>query len=405
VLISETQDGRRASRRSLLLGAGRRIGDAVLGAALLRLGVPDAALAQTRAGGPQGAVTAAVAGSSQIDADVQEVYTQFVRTEMPGVPVELVQAAKREGTVTFYHLVNPANTVIVAAFQDRFPYIKVETQEMNGGALVQRFMSEAEAKARIADVVQLSSTPDAQKALADHFVLQYSSEAEHDFQTTHYVPGYIAPVSGEVMGIGYNPQRISDADAAVFRSWDGLMDPRWHGKRFAVAEVLGGGSTELLNYYEYQKYGTRLWQQMASSGYAIYPGAVQQSDSVVSGETDIAAGMPGALIAAKWDTGAPIHWKFPQPFLAAPAAQFINASAPHPNAAKLLQEYCLTRQAQEFIVAGGSVSFRTGVQQTAKYAHEAWYIAPDAKLFWKFTDQALAAAMPDIAAKWRAIFK
>lgn len=161
----------------------------------------------------------------------------------------------------------------------------------------------------------------------------------------------------------------------------------------------------MLNYYEYTAFGTRLWEALASSGYGIYAGGMQEADSVISGETDIAAGMPGAQLAAKWATGAPIHWVYPAPHLVVPFGMFISANAPHPNAAKLFEEYYMSRPGQEFLVAGGNVTFRSGVTPTAKYIHEPWYVAPDPKKYWPYTDAALAAAMPDIVTKWRAIFK
>jgi ABC-type Fe3+ transport system substrate-binding protein len=215
----------------------------------------------------------------------------------------------------------------------------------------------------------------------------------------------VIPVTGEILVTAYNPQKISDTDAAVLGKWEGLLDPRWNGKKFGVVEVQAGGTSQLLNYYFAKQFQDRVWQRVAESGYSIYPGGNPAIDAVISGENDLAVGVPGSLAAGKLQTGAPLRWQNAQDWLVTPYVQFINAKAPHPNAAKLFQEFTLSPTGQQVFGGFGGISLRTGVKSDADFTKQSWYQAPDPAKVWPYSDKELGAAMPDITKQWRAIIK
>ena len=91
--------------------------------------------------------------------------------------------------------------------------------------------------------------------------------------------------------------------------------------------------------------------------------------------------------------------------MVAPYVQFISSKAANPNAAKLFQEFTVSPSAQQLIGQLGGVSYRKGIKSAGDFTKEPWYVAPDPKKFWQYSDAELGAAMPDIAKQWRGIFK
>jgi ABC-type Fe3+ transport system substrate-binding protein len=337
--------------------------------------------------------------------DVQQAYEGFVKKEMPNVSIDLLKAAKQEGTMTNYMTVQAFNKAMVEAFQKTFPFVQVQLTSLNGGPLVAKFMAESRANQNNADIVMFSSSSDAQTALDQKFVMNYKPTVEGELSMDHGVSGYVMPVTAEVEVIAYNSQKLKDADVQILKKWDGLLDTRWDGKKFAVSEVLSGGVAQLLNYYFSKQFQARMWQRIARSGYSIYPGGNPALDAVISGDIDIAVGVVASLAVAKLQTGAPLRWTNPTDWLITPDVQFINAKAPHPNAAKLFQEFALSAPGQKIFGDFGGVSLRKGIKSNADFQKQSWYQPVEATKAWSYTDKDLAAAMPDVAKQWRSIIK
>jgi ABC-type Fe3+ transport system substrate-binding protein len=346
-------------------------------------------------------------GSSTTSAsdDVQQAYDSFVKKEMPNVPIDLLKAAKKEGTLNNYMLVPLFNKTLVEAFQKTFPFVQVQLTSLNGGPLVAKFLTESRANQNNADIVMFSSSSDAQAALDEKLILNYKPTVEGEINMDHGVSGYVMPVTGEVEVIAYNSQKLKDSDVQILKKWDGLLDTRWDGKKFAVTEVLSGGVAQLLNYYFNKQYQARMWQRIARSGYSKYPGGNPALDAIISGDIDIGVGIAGSLAVAKLQTGAPLRWTNPQDWLITPYVQFINAKAPHPNAAKLFQEFALSPSGQKIFGDFGGVSLRKGIKSSADFQKQSWYQPVDATKAWSYTDKDLGVAIPDIAKQWRAILK
>jgi ABC-type Fe3+ transport system substrate-binding protein len=349
-----------------------------------------------------GAPTTAPAASSD---DVQQAFDTFVKKEMPKVPIDLLRAAKQEGGLSCYLLVPEFNKVLVDQFQKTFRFVKVEVTNLTGGPLISKFMTEARAGQNIIDIVQPSSVSDAQQAVNEKLVLNYPVTVEPDVNMSHGIPSYVIPVTGEILITAYNAQKTSDADAALLSTWAGLLDPRWDGKKFGVAEVLAGGTSQLVNYYFSKQFGDKVWRRVASSGYSIYPGGNPALDAIITGENDLAIGIPGSLAVAKLATGAPLRWQNPTDWLVTPYAQFISAKAPHPNAAKLFQEFTMSPTGQGVFGQFGGISLRSGIAASGDFAKQPWYRAPDPAKIWPYEDSELAAAMPAISSQWRSIIK
>src|SRR5262245_50747390 len=138
-----------------------------------------------------------------VDDDVRAAFSA-ISSQMPGVSVDLVQAAKKEGMVQYYHLANPGNATMIAAFHKAFPFIKVEEFESTGGGLVERYQSEANAGHVAADIFMGSSTADVDNWTDQGLVMNYKISNDDQYPDAYKVSGYRYPTSYSTVGIGWN---------------------------------------------------------------------------------------------------------------------------------------------------------------------------------------------------------
>jgi ABC-type Fe3+ transport system substrate-binding protein len=343
--------------------------------------------------------------------DAQSAYDNFVKTNLPGVSVDLVKAAQQEGAVTFYAVTDSANNAVVKAFQAKFPFIKVQLVQQPGGPLGERFETEQQAGRHDVDVVQASSQDTGFQFAAKGYVENYTPTSADKFPAEDTKPGLVYPFGAAIIGIGWRDGELPKDKADQFATWDGLT--KVGGVHYAVLDAAAGGSTVLLNCMLQQRFGTKAWQNVATSGYNIYGGVQPATDSLLAGETDVIAGgsvngMYGAL--AK---GAPIAWAYPTPTLLLPTVQMIAKQPPHPNAAKLLQEFVLSNYAQTIYSDYSEASLRKDYKAT----HDAnnkpakdvsslpWYRAPDLTNTAHLTTAELASCKAPMLAAWGGFFK
>lgn len=343
------------------------------------------------------------ANSGNSAANIQKAYNSFVTSEIPGLPIEVVRGAAKEGQLNAYLLVPDYNKALVQAFQQKFPFVTVNATYLNGGPLSAKFLAEVRAGKSTADIAQFSSLTDAMNAAKQNFVKPYTVTSESKINMSQGVKGSIYPVTGELLTIVYNSSKTQDSSAASLKQWSGLLSPQWNSATYAVGEVLAGGTTQLLNYYFDKAFGTRLWQRIAKAHHGIYPGGNPEVQSVISGEYELAVGVPMSLAVAALNEGAPVHWTNPQPWLASPYAQFISSQAKHVNAAKLWQEFILTPTAQGIITKSGGITYRKGFQGTGAFTKNSWYQPVDPSQYWRYSVQDLGSKMPQIAQQWRSI--
>jgi iron(III) transport system substrate-binding protein len=149
--------------------------------------------------------------------------------------------------------------------------------------------------------------------------------------------------------IAYN-SRIVAADK-VPRTYDDLLDPRWKGKLAWRIGSASGAPLFITNLRiawgeeRAQAYLAKLSDQKIinfGSG-----SARTLVDRVVAGEYPIALQIFNhhAVISAK--KGAPVDWIKMEPATGTLSVISIHKSAPHPNAAKLLVDFLISREGQQ----------------------------------------------------------
>lgn len=282
--------------------------------------------------------------------DVEVAYDTYVAKNMPGVSLDLVQAAAKEGQVVVYGL--GLSQPMLDAFSKAFPFIKVEAILLSGGTLDERLQSERGAGAFKQDLV-LAGEQTVDKALANNWCASYTPTSADAYKgAANVVPGKAYPWGATVIGIAYSADRLAPEDREAIKNatWDTLLDPRWKKYHWGLLNAGNGLSLSgsLPTYYLNKTFGEDFFERFieVNGQPDIYTGGDQLSQAIVSGAIELAG--PATIGAAYdfWKAGAPIAWTVPSPLLLGYDTGCILEGGPNPNAAKLLWEWVLSDAGQ-----------------------------------------------------------
>jgi iron(III) transport system substrate-binding protein len=258
-------------------------------------------------------------------------------------PRELVDAAEKEGALTYY-TANFAETEqeVIKAFNKRFPKIKVSMVRAPGGQLITRIKTEAAAGKLAADVVNHSDRG-LMVEIADLFQ-DYAPPNAADYRPDALVHPKFWP--GVTLGwcIAYNTQLVKNAP----KTWMDLTKPEYKDKQ--IGQVVGpsGGTTWTRIMFERQVMGEDYWKKQADLGIALYPSGAPTSDALVRGEISIAPLLYN-IIYTKIVEGAPAEAIFaPEGVPIVPYADGIAKTSRSPNASRLFMNWRLSKEGQAF---------------------------------------------------------
>ena len=258
-------------------------------------------------------------------------------------PKDLVDAAEKEGALTYY-TANFAETEqeVIKAFNKRFPKIKISMVRAPGGQLITRIKTEAAAGKLAADVVNHSDRG-LMLELQDMFQ-DYTPPNASDYRPDALVSPKFWP--GVTLGwcIAYNTQLVKNAP----KTWMDLIKPEYKGKQ--IGQVVGpsGGTTWTRIMFERQVLGEDYWKKQAALGVILYPSGAPASDALVRGECSVAPLLYN-IIYTKIIEGAPAEAIFaPEGVPIVPYADGIPKTSKSPNAAKLFMNWRLSKEGQAF---------------------------------------------------------
>jgi iron(III) transport system substrate-binding protein len=256
---------------------------------------------------------------------------------------ELIEAAEKEGSITYY-TANFAEVEqeVIKAFNKRFPKIKVAMVRAPGGQLITRIKTE-EAAGKLASDVINHSDRGLMLELVDLFQ-DYAPPNAADYRPDAMVSPKLWP--GATLGwcIAYNTQLVKNAP----KTWMDLTKPEYKGKQ--IGQVVGpsGGTTWTRVMFERQVLGEDYWKKQAELGIVLYPSGAPTSDALVRGEISIAPLLYN-IIYTKIVEGAPAEAIFaPEGVPIVPYADGIPKTSKSPNAAKLFMNWRLSKEGQKF---------------------------------------------------------
>lgn len=318
--------------------------------------------------------------SGDVDDAVQAVFDEFVSQELPGVSIELLQAAADEGSVTYYHTAAAPWPPLAEEFQRIFgSIISMDAVQLNTGPMVERFRSESASDTHIADVLNLSDLAAANDFIDNGWVLEYQISETDQYPAAVKNEGFWYPAAANPIAAAWNTTKVTPEDAAVLETWEGLKAADvWSKYTVGFVDPAIGGFTSIPLFLLDQEYGTDWWHELAEYPNRLYESINPASDALAAGEIDVLFYGSSSSFIQRWQNGAPLNWTYPTPAIDIPYAQFISGNAPHPNAGKILEEFAFSKYAQQWLNEQGHiVSYRPDVPNEADYTAEEWYKDPE----------------------------
>jgi iron(III) transport system substrate-binding protein len=266
------------------------------------------------------------------------------------IDAAVIAAAKREGEVvwTSTQIINQLVRPVAAAFEKKYPGIKVRYTRANANEVAVKILNESRAGRPQSDVFDGTSSVVPLKQ--EGFVLQWQPEAAKDYPALYKDPdGYWIASNLYINTPGYNTALVPKGTQP--QTYQDLLDPKWKGKIAwnALPSTSGGVGfigTVLAEMGEQD--GMNYLRAFAKQKVANVAAAARQVlDQVIAGEYPIALQIFNhhAVISAK--KGAPVDWIKMEPATGTLSVIGIQKNAPHPNAAKLLVDFIISREGQQ----------------------------------------------------------
>ncbi|MBI4574309.1 MAG: extracellular solute-binding protein [candidate division NC10 bacterium] len=257
---------------------------------------------------------------------------------------------KPEDSVVVYSAADAdmVNTV-VAAFEKKYPGIKVSTVVAGTGEIIKRI--EAEKERPLGDV-GWSFGPEAigdKKGLFDPYL---SKEAGGFFPGQVPADRVWTPFTTMPYVIMYNKKLVSEAEKP--KAWKDVLDARWKGKvAYADATKSGSSYTLLvtwLSIYGKSETGWKFVEDLLRQC-KVLPKSSMTYQGVANGEYPIGLTFEQAAFDYL-KGGAPIGLIYPSEGTAITLdGSAIMKNAPHPNAARLFLDFTVSKEMQDLMVS------------------------------------------------------
>lgn len=300
----------------------------------------------------------------------------------PGV---LVDAAKKEGRIVMYTAsFTEVEQETAAAFNKRFPFVKLEIIRASGGQLITRVKTEAAAGKLVADIVDHSDRG-LMKPIDDLFI-DYAPPNGPDYLEASRLSPKLWPRITPVWCIAYNTELTKTPP----KTWMDLTNAAAYPPG-TIGEVIApsGGTTWTRILFERQVLGDDYWARQAATKPTLYPSSGPCSDAVIRGEVQLAPVIRNVVFPKQKD-GAPVEMVFPTEGIPVnPYATGIPKSSTRPNAARLFLDWNLSVEGQTFTMQeqGNLTSLKTPPVSLAGYDPKTSKIwLPDAKPFQELHD-------------------
>jgi iron(III) transport system substrate-binding protein len=293
-----------------------------------------------------GAVLASIALSTRVMADAP-----------PAEPVTsaLIDAAKKEGQVVYYTSTDlPVAEKLARAFEAKYPDMSVHVERTGAERVFQRIGQEYASSIHAVDVVNSSDAAHFIVWKRDGILAPYVPEDVAKYPAEHRdVDGQFASWRIWLSIIAYNTSLVQPADAP--KSFADLLDPKWKGK--IVKAHPGYSGTIMTATYQMQRdLGWSYFEQLAKQNVMQVQSSADPPKKLDLGERAVMGDGNEYNIFQMKEAGRPVEPVYASegsPLIIGPNGIF--RSSPHPNAARLFQSFCFSREAQQLIIDVGGL--------------------------------------------------
>jgi iron(III) transport system substrate-binding protein len=285
----------------------------------------------------------------------------------PAAPITpaLVEAARKEGKVVWYTSVDlPVAERIARSFEAKYPGITARVERSGAERIFQRIGQEYASRIHAVDVVQSSDAAHFIVWKRDGWLTPYVPEdvARHIPEDHRDPDGMFATWRAWLSVIGYNTNLVTATEAP--KSFADLLDPKWAGKM--VKAHPGYSGTILTATFQMSRdLGWDYFERLAKQRVMQVQSSADPPKKLALGERAVQADGNEYNLFQLREKGDPVEIVYASegsPLIIGPNGIF--KAAPNPNAARLLQSYLFTAEAQQINVdVGGLRSVHAQVRE------------------------------------------
>jgi iron(III) transport system substrate-binding protein len=261
----------------------------------------------------------------------------------------LIEAAKKEGEVVWYttQIVSQLVRPVSAAFEKKYG-IKVRATRANATETAVKILNESKAGKPQSDVFDGTTTVVPLKK--EGYVLKWLPDAARAYPAQYRDPeGYWVACNLFMITPGFNTGLV--ARGSEPRTYQALLDPKWRGRMaWSASPTSSGGpgfiGTVLTDMGEEK--GMAYLQELSKQKIANLGTAAREVlDQVIGGEYALALQIFNHHTVISARKGAPVDWIPMEPVTGTLSVVGVHKDAPHPNAAKLLADFLISREGQQ----------------------------------------------------------
>jgi iron(III) transport system substrate-binding protein len=272
----------------------------------------------------------------------------------------LAEKAKAEGEVTFYSSMSVSQIETLSkAFNNRYPFIKVNTYRSSGERAIAKIQTELQAKRNAADVINIAAAQAAPiKALG---ALDPYNSPQREFFPVDYKDkeGYFTSFYITPIVLGYNTKLVKRGEAP--KTYEDLLNPKWKGEMLMDDEPYEWYGV-LMKHFGKEK-GLQYMKRLAQQNLSMQRGRTNVAQMLVAGEGAIGITLSGHSALELKEKGAPLDWVALDPYFSQANMIMLARYAPHPHAAALFLDWSLSEEGQTIVTSFGRVVARNGVKQ------------------------------------------
>ena len=264
---------------------------------------------------------------------------------------KLVEAAKKEGSVVLYtSLATTESVPLTQAFEKKYG-VKVELWRALSDKVVQRTITEAQARRYNVDVVETNG-PELEMIAREKLLSPFYSPYIAD------LPPYAVPADKQWVSdrmnffvVAFNTNKVKKEELP--RTYEGFLDPKWKG-RIGIEATDSEWLAAIVKQWGEEK-GMAYFRKLADMKPDMRKGHVLLAELISAGEVPVGLTVYNANAESMKRRGGPIDWVPVEPVIARPQGIAVLMNAPHPNAALLFTDFVLSPEGQELFNSMGRV--------------------------------------------------
>jgi len=260
---------------------------------------------------------------------------------------EVREKAEAEGKAVFYASMTTSDVkALVDGFKQLYPKIDAQFYRTGDSQLMEKVMTEGRAGKPLWDVI--AHTGFYGHLLKKRGMLEAYDSPERKFYRDAYKDpqAFWTSIYTTYAVFGYNSRLVPKA--SIPKSYEDLLKPEWKGQIGMEARAYEWFATAMRNMGGEEK-GLAFMRRFAQQQLQPRSGRTLIAQLVGAGEFKGSVSVYSQSYEILKATGAPVEWVALDPVYASVHPTGIAAKAPHPNAARLLMDFLLSKKGQEIL--------------------------------------------------------